>query len=74
MAKRKLALRNEQIVTMRLDEELDKITFWNSKNKLAGGFDFIERDDIDGRYLLARMQAKGLIEDPDEESIAHIED
>lgn len=48
-------LKNGEIVTMKLTEDLDEITFWQGDRKLSGEFEFIAEDDGDYRFLLARM-------------------
>lgn len=55
---RRYEIPNGEIITLRIDDDLEEVTFWNeSGNQLGNDRDFLFMEDeyMDNRYLLGRM-------------------
>jgi len=55
MYEKTVELKNGQAITMKLDEEFEKITFWDGDNELNGEFEFIASEYKHDVFLLSRM-------------------
>jgi hypothetical protein len=56
--KRQYKLDSGKIITLKIDEELEEVTFWDVNNNQLGNdrdFLFIEDEDRENRFLLGRM-------------------